>query len=55
MWCMKCQQDVVECDCPDIDDRLEGLYDTGMGLAARQNREERKVLWDTIIIDKNSH
>jgi len=25
MWCMKCNKDLVKCDCPDIDERLKEL------------------------------
>lgn len=54
MWCIKCNHDVVECECLDIEQRLESLYETGIGLAAQQNLVARQVLWDSETLDKDS-
>lgn len=29
MWCMKCNHDLSECNCPDIKERLSGLNKPG--------------------------
>lgn len=54
MYCVKCSHDVVECCCPDILERLQELYDTGVGLAARQNVEARKLLYNTMDTEKDA-
>jgi len=54
MWCVKCDHDVVECDCPDIEQRLRSLYETDMGLAAAQNIQARKALWDSETLEKDA-
>lgn len=54
MWCIKCQCDVIECQCSDIIERLEELYDSALALAAHQNIEARKVLWDENLIYNNA-
>jgi len=55
MYCIKCQCDVVECQCPDIEERLESYYDVALGLAARQNIESKKVSWDNRATLNNSN
>ena len=29
MWCMKCKNDLSECTCPDLQERLESISNSG--------------------------
>jgi hypothetical protein len=43
MWCCKCNKDLVDCSCPDIDERLANLRSSPYcGIAIQQNIERRK-------------
>ena len=45
MFCMYCQHDVIECTCPDIEQRLKALAsDAVMGMAANQNFKIRRAM-----------
>ena len=35
MWCMKCNNDLMECVCPDIEERLATLSGPGGPLVSR--------------------
>ncbi len=56
MWCTKCDRSVLECQCPDIDnvDRLQELYDYGLGLAAQQVVNDRRGRWSSDIVEKDA-
>jgi len=46
MWCLRCDKDVVDCTCPDIEERLRAIsHGPALKLAAAQNklaRDEKK-------------
>ena len=44
MFCAKCSKDLVDCDCPDIDQRLQDLLKVpGLSIAIQQNIDRRKA------------
>lgn len=43
MWCVICNHDLVDCTCPDIEERMKGLYSSPVGPAVLQNMASRKA------------
>ena len=43
MWCGKCQKELFECTCPDIEERLASLKGTAVEPAAMQNLVARRI------------
>lgn len=43
MWCVKCNKKIVDCTCPDIEDRLQSLANGPAGPSALQNLHARKM------------
>jgi hypothetical protein len=49
MWCCKCNKDIVDCVCPDIEERLRNLAENPVvAPAAIQNLEARKIKQERI-------
>lgn len=46
MWCCKCNKDLINCVCPDIEERLKGLLGSPVGPAAAQNLNARALSKD---------
>ena len=43
MFCTKCQNDIVDCTCPDINERLESLRENSVvSIAVEQNIKARE-------------
>jgi len=43
MWCAKCQKQLFECTCPDIEERLARLQGTAVGPAVEMNLAVRRL------------
>lgn len=42
MWCAKCQKEIYECTCEDIEERLRSLSGGPAEIAGKQNLAARK-------------
>jgi hypothetical protein len=43
MFCVKCQKNIIDCICPDIEERLKSLLDGPVGASAAHNLMARKL------------